>query len=185
MSATAPASVVDAATTHASVSDDYDGNARPAGAAADMGASERNASPPAPTAPSAPTNCGASAQAGLQISVTWTDASNNEDGFRLERSVSGGAFATLTTLGAGVTSYLDTGLTDGTQYTYRVIASNTVGDSAPSNSGSATAIVGAPVGGGTGGTSGGGGGCSAGETGGVLLLVLAAASLALRRKRVA
>ena len=141
--------------------------------------------PPAPTAPSAPTNCGASAQAGLQISVTWTDASNNEDGFRLERSVSGGAFATLTTVGAGVTSYLDTGLTDGTQYTYRVIASNTVGDSAPSNSASATAIVSAPVGGGTGGTSGGGGGCSAGETGGVLLLVRAAATLALRRKRVA
>jgi hypothetical protein len=185
LSATAPASVVNAATTHASVSDDYDGNARPAGTAPDMGACEDNATPPAPTAPSAPTNCSAVAQAGLQISVSWTDASNNEDGFRLERSVSGGAFATLTTLGAGATSYLDTGLTDGTQYTYRVIASNTVGDSAASNSASATATVSAPVGGGTGGTSGGGGGCSAGETGGVLLLVLAAASLALRRKRAA
>lgn len=182
LSATAPASVVDAATTHASVSDDYDGNARPAGAAPDMGASERNASPPAPTVPSAPTNCSASAQAGLQISVSWTDASNNEDGFRLERSVSGGAYASLTTLAAGATSYVDTGLIDGTQYSYRVVAYNTVGDSAPSNNASATAVVSAPVGGSAGGS---GGGCNAGQPGGVLFLLLAAAGLALRRKRIA
>jgi hypothetical protein len=183
LSATAPASVVDAASTHASVTDDYDGNARPAGAGPDMGANERNASPPAPTAPAAPTNCSASAQAGLQISVSWSDASNNEDGFRVERSVSGGAFATLTTVGAGVTSYLDTGLTDGTRYSYRIVAYNSVGNSTASNTASATATVTAPApGSGGSGTSGGGGGCSAGESGAMLGALLILAMMAARRR---
>ncbi len=183
LSATAPASVVDAATTHASVTDDYDGNARPAGAAPDMGASERNSSPPAPTVPNAPTNCSASAQAGLQISVSWTDGSNNEDGFTVERSISGGAFTTLTTVAAGATSYLDTGLTEGTQYSYRVIAYNTVGNSTASNTASATATVSAPAPGpGGSGTSGGGGGCSAGESGAALGALMILLILAARRR---
>jgi uncharacterized protein (TIGR03382 family) len=173
--------VIDAAAVHASVTDDYDGNARPAGAAPDMGACEANATPPAPTVPSAPTNCAASAQSGLQISVTWTDTSNNETGFRIERSLGGGAYSTLTTTSANATSHLDTGLTEGVQYSYRVIATNAVGDSVASNTAGATATSTAPVGGGNG-TSGGGGGCSAGETSAALVLTLAALALLWRKR---
>lgn len=181
LSATAPASVIDAATAHASVTDDYDGNARSAGAAPDMGACEANATPPAPAVPSAPTNCAASAQSGLQISVTWTDTSSNETGFRIERSVSGGAYSTLTTASANATSHLDTGLTEGVQYSYRVIATNAVGDSAASNTAGATATSTAPPGG-SNGSSGGGGGCSAGETSAGVVMVLAALALLWRKR---
>lgn len=178
LNASAPAGVVDAAASHASVSDDYDGNARPAGTASDMGACENNATPPTPTTPSAPTNCAAVALAGLRISVSWTDTSSNETGFRIERSVSGGAFTTLTTAAANATSHLDTGLTEGVPYSYRVIASNTVGDSAASNTATATATSSAPSGGGG---SGGGGGCSAREGGRLWALAALAGLLLLRQ----
>src|SRR4029077_18143139 len=46
------------------------------------------------------------------------------------------------TVGAAVTSYSDSGLTASTSYSYRVRASNTAGDSAYSNTGSATTQAG-------------------------------------------
>lgn len=183
LSASAPASVLDAATTIADVSDDYDGNARPAGSAPDMGANERNASPPAPTAPAAPTGCGAQSLGGLQIRVTWTDASSNETGFRIERSDAGGAFASAGTVAAGVVTFTDSGLTDGVSYTYRVVAFNTVGDSAASNTSSATASASAPPSPpvGNNGSGGGGGGCVVAGPGALPMLFCALALLRRRR----
>jgi hypothetical protein len=180
LGASAPASVVDAATALADASDDYDGFARPAGSAPDIGAAERNGAPPAPTAPAAPTGCGVQSLGSLQIRVTWTDASHNEDGFRIERSDAGGAFAGAGTVAPGVVTFTDTGLTDGVSYTYRVVAFNAAGDSAPSNTGSATAVAGAPTAppvGGNGG--GGGGGCVAGPVRAPALSVLVVVALAL------
>jgi len=182
LSASAPASVVDAASAVADVSYDYDGNARSAGAAPDIGASERNGAPPAPTAPTAPTGCAAQSLGGLQIRVTWTDASNNETGFRIERSDAGGAFASAGTIGAGVVTFTDSALTDGVAYTYRIVAYNAVGDSTASNTAVATASTTAPTAPPAGSNgAGGGGGCVAGQ--GVLLLPLALLlALSLRRR---
>ena len=91
--------------------------------------------PPTPTAPSGLT---ATAVSSSQINLTWTDASNNETGFKIERSSGGSAFAQTATVGAGVTSYASTGLTGGTVYSYRVRASNDQGDSGYSNTATAT-----------------------------------------------
>ncbi|MCA8915826.1 MAG: fibronectin type III domain-containing protein [Planctomycetes bacterium] len=136
-------------------------NARPSDGTLDIGALEYD-NGGAPTAPAAPSSCTATAQSGLQITVQWSDNSGNEDGFKLERD-DGTGFVQIQTLGVNVTSFVDTGLTDGQQYTYRVRAYNTVGDSAYSNTASATAAVTVGSGGGgSGGGGGGGGGCTAG-----------------------
>lgn len=69
----------------------------------------------------------------IRATLSWTDNAGNESGFKVERSVSGGAFAPLTTVPPNTTSYVDDGLALGTAYSYRVIATNALGDSAPSN----------------------------------------------------
>ncbi len=92
--------------------------------------------PQPPTAPSALT---ATAISSSQIDLTWSDNSNNESGFSIERKTgAGGNYAEVTTVGAGVESYQDTGLAASTTYYYRVLAYNTGGDSAYSNEASDT-----------------------------------------------
>ena len=76
-----------------------------------------------PTTPTAPSGLAATAGA-AQVSLTWVDNSNNETGFTIERKIGAGSYATLITLAAGVSSYVDTGLTAGTTYTYHVKALN-------------------------------------------------------------
>jgi hypothetical protein len=92
---------------------------------------------PAKTPPLAPTNLTAATINGGQIKLSWQDNSNNETGFRIERKTTG-SFARLATVGAGVTSYGDTGVNPSTTYTYRVYAYNNAGNSAYSNEASAT-----------------------------------------------
>ena len=94
-------------------------------------------------APSAPSDLTATAATNaLQINLTWTDNSTNEDGFIVERSPNG--TDTWTQIGApaaNTTSFNDTSaaLTVGTTYFYRVRAvSNTFGMSDNSNVASAT-----------------------------------------------
>jgi hypothetical protein len=67
--------------------------------------------------------------------LSWTDNSNNETGFSIERCDGQNCtdFAPIATVGANVTSYPDTGLTPNTRYRYRVRAFNGVGNSAYSN----------------------------------------------------
>jgi hypothetical protein len=65
-----------------------------------------------------------------QLQLAWVDNSANEDGFKIERmSGTTGTFALIATVGANVTSYTDSGLSDGTNHCYRVKAFNTAGDS--------------------------------------------------------
>ena len=90
------------------------------------------------TVPSAPTNLTASAVSSSQINLAWTDTSNNETGFQIERKTGSGSYAVVATVGAGVTSYSDIGLTSATTYFYQVRSTNGAGASAPSSSASAT-----------------------------------------------
>lgn len=91
--------------------------------------------PDLPAPPAAPTNLLASAPSSNQVSLTWADNSSNETGFKIERCTGAGctAFTQITTVGAGVQAYTNTGLTSNTSYSYRVRAYNTGGDSAYSN----------------------------------------------------
>jgi hypothetical protein len=100
---------------------------------------EQQATTPAPpTPPTAPSGLTAAAVSSSQINLTWADTSGNEDGFRLERKIGAGNFALHATLGAGLTSFSDTGLQGATTYGYRIKAFNAVGESAFSNEASAT-----------------------------------------------
>ena len=97
----------------------------------------------APVAPAAPTNLAASAVSSTQVSLTWSDRSDNETGFLIERATGGGAFGQIATREAGVTSYPDSTVAANTTYTYRVRAVNGTLFSAYSN----TATVTTPSGG--------------------------------------
>jgi serine protease AprX len=100
---------------------------------------------PPPTPPAAPSGLSATAVSSSQINLSWADASNNEDGFTIERCQGAGcsSFGPIASVGAGVTSYSNTGLSASTSYSYRVRAFNTGGDSGYSNSASATTSGGA------------------------------------------
>ena len=100
---------------------------------------EASATTPAVTAPSAPSGLSATAVSISQINLAWTDNSNNEDGFRIERKTgAGGTYAEIATVGAGVTTYQNTGLAASTTYYYRVRAYNAAGNSSYSNEANAT-----------------------------------------------
>lgn len=67
---------------------------------------------------------------GGQLQLTWTDNSTDEDGFGIERKVgTTGTYAQIASVGADATSYVDSSLSDGTTYCYRVFAFNTNGNS--------------------------------------------------------
>jgi len=89
-------------------------------------------------APLAATNLNAVAVSSSQIDLTWIDNSDNEFGFRIERSTGGTTWSTANTVAANQTSYSDTGLSPSTTYWYRVVAYNGVDDASPSNDVSAT-----------------------------------------------
>ena len=78
------------------------------------------------------------------LNLAWDDVSDNEIGFKVERRLSGGTFAQVATPGTNTTSYVDTGLADGTTYCYQVRAYNAAGDSAPSNEACGTTPISAP-----------------------------------------
>jgi titin len=70
-----------------------------------------------------------------QTTLSWTDNSSNESGFRiLRRLASGTTFTTVTTVPANTTSYLNVGLAASTRYTYAVAAVTAAGTVATSAS---------------------------------------------------
>jgi pectate lyase len=99
---------------------------------------------PPPSPPAAPGSLAATAISGSQINLGWSDNSNNEDGFKIERSTDGVNFTQIATVGANVTSYPNTGLAAATTYYYRVRAYNAGGDSGYSNTASATTLAAQP-----------------------------------------
>jgi hypothetical protein len=84
-----------------------------------------------PTPPAAPTDLSAAAFSFLQVDLGWTDQSNNETGFAIERSTAGpgGPFDPRASVGANVASWSDVGLEGSTEYCYRVRAVNSAGES--------------------------------------------------------
>jgi hypothetical protein len=64
------------------------------------------------------------------VALTWTDNSDNETGFRVERKTAEG-FVAVGTVAPEVETFTDTGLFPNTQYTYRVVALNGSAVSAP------------------------------------------------------
>jgi hypothetical protein len=88
------------------------------------------------TAPVAPSNLTATIKTkpSTQIVLNWTDRSNNETGFYVERSTNGGlTWTRQAQLSANSTTYNDTNVVSGTTYVYRVIAFNAQGLSPASN----------------------------------------------------
>ncbi|GAA4441922.1 hypothetical protein GCM10023091_27850 [Ravibacter arvi] len=79
--------------------------------------------------PANPAGLSATAISYQQISLKWTDQSGNETGFEIERSTDGKTFQKIVSVAANVTSYQNTGLTELTQYYYRVRAVNAIGSS--------------------------------------------------------
>lgn len=77
-----------------------------------------------------------------EITLTWQDNSDNETGFSVERSDDGlTGWAEVDTVGPNVETFLDTGLTGGNTYFYRVRAFNATKFSGYSNIASAIAGI--------------------------------------------
>lgn len=90
--------------------------------------------PPPPPLFDAPTNLMASVLSSSSIRLTWIDNSNNETGFKIERSTSEtSGFTQLDTVGPDVDTYVSIGLTTNTTYYFRVCSFNSDGNSDYSN----------------------------------------------------
>ena len=139
-----------------------------------------------------PSGLSATVGTGIQVTLTWTDSSVNELGFKIERRrLPAGGYSVIATAGPDITSFVDnadTGLAASANYFYRVESFN-AGGGAYSNEAFVTTFA-APAAAGSGG--GGGGGClSITRSGGevpfgtslfsVGVLLLPAGALGLRR----
>jgi fibronectin type 3 domain-containing protein/regulation of enolase protein 1 (concanavalin A-like superfamily) len=113
---------------------------RASGTGGDSGYSnEAIASTTAQTVPAAPSNLAAAANSPTQVTLTWTDNSNNELGFRVERRAFGALeWTRIVSTGPSTTSYVDATAAAGTQYTYRIFSFNSAGDSTYSNEATVT-----------------------------------------------
>ena len=80
-----------------------------------------------------PTQLTATATSTTKISLTWSDNASCEDGYKVERKISGGAWTEVISLQPDSSSFTDIGLTPNTTYTYRVKAYNNIADSLYSN----------------------------------------------------
>jgi hypothetical protein len=92
-----------------------------------------------PDPPAAPSNLSAVEVSSSQIDLFWIDNSDNETGFKVERSPDGtSSWIEIGTTNSNDTTFNDAGLNPVTTYYYRVCASNSAGDSDYSNTASAT-----------------------------------------------
>ena len=77
----------------------------------------------APTPSTAPSNLTATALSCSQVQLSWQDNSSNETGFKIERKQgAAGSWSQIATVAANVISYIDSSLTGGVSYSYRVSA---------------------------------------------------------------
>jgi hypothetical protein len=88
--------------------------------------------------PDAPSDLTATVLNADQISLSWTDNSDNEEQFVIYRRKGSGSFVALPDLLANTTGHIDAGLDSETQYSYYILARNSAGDSSNSNTRTAT-----------------------------------------------
>lgn len=71
-----------------------------------------------------PSNLQATVNSSTQITINWTDTSNNENGFEVQRAVfsSSPTYDVIATKSAGTTSHVDSTVSGGNTYIYRVRA---------------------------------------------------------------
>jgi titin len=94
--------------------------------------------------PSPPDALIATSMSSTQIDLEWTDVAT-ETGYSIERSLDGETeWIPITTTDQDVKIYSDTGLSPGTNYYYRVFATNAGGDSPTSSVASATTATDPP-----------------------------------------
>jgi hypothetical protein len=85
--------------------------------------------PPPTTAPNPPVGLTAVAISGTEITLKWTDNSDNETSFEIVRT-DGAQVSTTFTVGANVKTYTDTGLMPKAPYEYTIAARNIIDSSA-------------------------------------------------------
>ncbi len=87
------------------------------------------------TIPAAPGALSATATSTSQINLAWSDNSNNESGFLIERCTGAGCnnFSQVAQTGSNVSTFANSGLAATTTYRYRVRAFNSSGNSSYSN----------------------------------------------------
>jgi titin len=90
--------------------------------------------------PNAPTGLSVGGATDSSLTLSWTDNSNNETGFRIYRSGSqSGTYTQIATTSA--TSYTNAGLSSETTYWYKVSAYNDAGESAQTAPASGTTLA--------------------------------------------
>jgi tartrate-resistant acid phosphatase type 5 len=92
------------------------------------------------TVPNPPSGLSADSIDHQRIALAWTDSSDNESGFMIERCEGTGCtnFAEVAQTATNISEYTDSGLQAETLYRYRVTSYNQAGASAPSNIAEAT-----------------------------------------------
>ena len=93
--------------------------------------------PPPPAAPSVVTATTASSS---QVDLHWADVAT-ETGYLVERSDDALGWISIADVGQDVTDFTDSGLSSGTTYFYRLVATNAGGESPPSGVTSATTTI--------------------------------------------
>jgi hypothetical protein len=90
-----------------------------------------NLSNPPAVPPAAPTNLLSGGVSNISVQLNWTDNSNNETSFEIERSTtgSGGSFTVIGSMAVNSNSFIDSTVTAETHNYYRVRAINNYGNS--------------------------------------------------------
>jgi hypothetical protein len=93
----------------------------------------------------APDNLSASASAENEVELSWTDNSNNEDTFIIEReTLQTEEYQFIVSIGSNITTYIDTTVLDGQRYNYRVKAINNFTESGYTESVQVVTVLPAP-----------------------------------------